>query len=465
MKSQIVKVPCGKSTCSPSGGSGGKAACISKCTPYSSWCVGAFYKAVCNASGAIQYSDCVSNGGKCQQGSSGASCVKATTSNRKIYGTIQFPSRYPTSSGYSALAWYNARKVIVGVLKAGGTTWEVLSYTDNNGYYSITLPSTVPNSFYLAVMPWRTDFDGSVLQVLDTKKALYQPYIAHTMTGSVEKLDLQINEPVGSAFSVFDNTWASLTQATSKSGGANKSLNVYWEKGKDFSCGSCFWCVDPKNPLNHTQGYSVDRNSIMLSGGASKQSHYDQSVIAHEVGHYAVYLFSKDDSTGGPHSLPSTIYPAFAWSEGLATGYGQLWIGNPKMMDGNSNGMFWVDLEKAHSEVYSNGKLYGKVPFIWPSYSKGMIQGLDECVVASMIWSTGKKNTYINGSLNLCFAKIWDVATKYMTKQDRVNSGADLVDFLDGLVCRKHATPLQVYTMYVGTYKFPYDFGGPNTCP
>jgi len=445
--SKVVKIPCGTYKCNPTGASNGGAACVSSCTPYSTWCIGTTYKATCSGTGAISYIDCVSKNGYCQQGGSGASCVPFSISSKILYGKVTFSSRSPTATGYSSVVYYPARNILVGIRKIGAKTWDVLAYTNDKGEYKITLPKTTANTFYVDVMPWRVASDGSILQVLSSTGSLYLGYKSHTMSGSIDKCDIQIDEPLGTAFSVYDDSWASLSTAVKYSGNANRSMNVYWEKNVDWKCGSCFYSTDPYKPLD---------SAIRLSGGATHQSHYDTSVIAHEIGHYVVYLYSKDDSFGGPHYIGKPISPPFAWSEGIATAFAASWQGSPFFIDGNSSGWWWVNLSKA---TYSHGSL---TP---PSLSSGIYQYLDEMVVASMIWSTTESNSSVTGSLNIGFKKTWDVATTYLVKKDRGWWGVDFVDFVDGLLCKGYITVGQAAVLYNGSYKFPYDFLGPKSCP
>ena len=185
-----------------------------------------------------------------------------------------------------------------------------------------------------------------------------------------------------------------------------------------------------------------------------------KGVIAHEVGHFAIYLFSKNDSPNGTHYFATKLVPTFAWNEGMATAFGQTWKDSPYYIDGDATGWLWIDLSSCW---YYNGYNLGSLK--WPSLGDGLFQPLDEMVVGSMIWSVAKQNTKIIGSMNLGFNKVWTVATKYMPKNDRGYLGVDLVDFIDGLVCKNYASTSQVSTMFVGSYKFPYDFNGPKTCP
>ena len=457
---KVKKVPCGKYKCDPKGGPSGSATCVSKCIPNTTWCVGTKYVATCMPSSTISYTDCSSSNALCQTGSTGSKCVKFSFGNRIIHGTISYPYRSPGGNGYGAVKWYLAKNVNVGILSPGSTHFSVVAYADNNGSYKIAVPNSVPKTFQIYIMPRRVDADGSLVQVLNTKKQLYGPYVTHTMAKSIEQLDIKVLEPSGIAISIFDDVTSSIGHAKAVSGATNRSLNVYWEKGVKVPCGGCFTRYDSVDPTKILYVSDTQKSSIYLSGDSVYQNHYDTSVIAHEVGHYAIYLFSKSDSPGGSHSIASKLVPPFAWNEGMATAYGQTWQNSPYYTDGDSTGWYWIDLSSCW---LFNGYSYGSLK--WPSLGEGILQPLDEMVVGSMIWSVAKKNKKIVGSMNLGFKNVWTVATKYMPKNDRGYKGVELLDFIDGLVCKKFVTTSQVSTMFVGSYKYPYDFNGPNTCP
>jgi hypothetical protein len=60
---------------------------------------------------------------------------------------------------------------------------------------------------------------------------------------------------------------------------------------------------------------------------------YDPHVILHEFGHYLEYAFSRSDSLGGPHGFGDLLDMRVAFSEGLATAFGAIALGNSLYRD------------------------------------------------------------------------------------------------------------------------------------
>ena len=48
--------------------------------------------------------------------------------------------------------------------------------------------------------------------------------------------------------------------------------------------------------------------------------------------------------------------------------------------------------------------------------------------------------------------------------EDRGVRGVDLVDFLDGLICRGHNPEDFIENVVIGVHQFPYQAGGPANC-
>ena len=65
--------------------------------------------------------------------------------------------------------------------------------------------------------------------------------------------------------------------------------------------------------------FNASANTISFLGDRSTDSdEFDDSVIAHEFGHFVAAAFSRDSSPGGIHILGDALDPRIAWSEGWA---------------------------------------------------------------------------------------------------------------------------------------------------
>ncbi len=77
---------------------------------------------------------------------------------------------------------------------------------------------------------------------------------------------------------------------------------------------------------------------IQIRGGAFlagcfNTDPFDDSLIAHEFGHYIAFSYSRDDSPGGPHGVAELLDPRLAWSEGWADFFSGMARSNPEFID------------------------------------------------------------------------------------------------------------------------------------
>lgn len=87
---------------------------------------------------------------------------------------------------------------------------------------------------------------------------------------------------------------------------------------------------------------------FILGGGDSQGDHdeYDDSVIAHEYGHFAVRHFSIDDSPGGSHFITDNKQDIrLSWSEGWGNFFSSAVRNNPVYVDTSTGGFFSFNLE------------------------------------------------------------------------------------------------------------------------
>lgn len=87
---------------------------------------------------------------------------------------------------------------------------------------------------------------------------------------------------------------------------------------------------------------------FILGGGDPDEDHdeYDDSVIAHEYGHFAVRHLSKDDSPGGKHFISENNQDIrLSWSEGWGNFFSSAVRNNPIYVDTSTGGSFSFNLE------------------------------------------------------------------------------------------------------------------------
>ncbi|MDC4226589.1 MAG: hypothetical protein MPW15_20645 [Candidatus Manganitrophus sp.] len=149
-----------------------------------------------------------------------------------------------------------------------------------------------------------------------------------------------VDSGVGGLFNILD-TFSMASEWIQQSGGACTNspnpcipplLTAYWEPG---TAEGTF--------------YDDELDAIyILGGGDSEGDHdeYDDSVIAHEYGHFAARHFSIDDSPGGAHFITDhTQDIRLAWSEGWANFFSGAVRNNPVYVDTSTGGSFSFSIE------------------------------------------------------------------------------------------------------------------------
>jgi hypothetical protein len=97
---------------------------------------------------------------------------------------------------------------------------------------------------------------------------------------------------------------------------------------------------------------------ILLVGSADQDTdEYDRHVIAHELGHYLEYHFSRSDSIGGPHALSDQLDMRLAFGEAWGTAFAAMATGDAVYKDTFGAGQrqsFSVDVEQRPSRTNPN---------------------------------------------------------------------------------------------------------------
>ncbi len=98
-----------------------------------------------------------------------------------------------------------------------------------------------------------------------------------------------------------------------------------------------------------TSFYRGDLDSLFLLGDAGTDTEeFDDHVSIHEWGHYFEDVFSRSDSTGGPHAPSQSLDARLAFGEGWATALAAMALDDPQYCDtgaaGTSSG-FGIDTE------------------------------------------------------------------------------------------------------------------------
>jgi len=204
-------------------------------------------------------------------------------------------------------------------------------------------------------------------------------------------------------------------------------LYIYWRPGTATECGTCF--------------LRGDRSRIELSGRIADPDEWDTAVILHEVAHYVVHVFSRDDSPGGAHGA-GWLRPEFAWSEGLATFISSFLMNSSVQLDYRISGVRVLDIELDDLGDFlgtSTGELEG---------------GLSEYLVAGLLWdlfdAPDDDDDLIQISAMALLGPLFQVLP--FTARDMGAPGVDLADYLNILSCEQE---LEVIQPLVDSREYP----------
>lgn len=283
-----------------------------------------------------------------------------------------------------------------------------------------------------------------------------------------QDLDLTIRMSEGSgALAALETVRLVLEAFTDHFGPTPLELAIVWRPGRSWSCGSCY--LDGRfDGVTLTTTNTHFPRAIYLSGNNANPHHFTPSIIAHELGHFALELWSSPPLIGGSHGFDRRVAPVLAWSEGAATLLGQWALightGAPQRFFAvQQNVQYWVDLEaigRGSPQDDSNVNLL--VPL--PRPQDPIDQMLSEGVVAAILWDLLDADDFGLGdeSFALSTMTLSLLADPRLTGvrqggPDRAAEGPDLVDYLDGLRCDESLVPSLPAVLTSLLLGFPYD--------
>lgn len=272
-------------------------------------------------------------------------------SNLTFSGKVQYEDRPYDMEGFTGnTEFLPVRGTVVNLVAIDGFATIATGETDNNGDFSF---SGIDNSgrragIYIEVVsktepnnPTKIEIrnnttDGALLSLISSG---FDDSSGTTFT-SLE-VTATVDSGVGGLFNILD-VFSMSSELIQQEGGLCKPpatdacvpplLVAYWEPGS--SEGSFY--EDQLDAI------------FILGGGDADGDHdeYDDSVIAHEYGHFAVRHFSIDDSPGGAHFITDNKQDIrLSWSEGWGNFFSSAVRNNPIYVDTSTGGSFSFNLE------------------------------------------------------------------------------------------------------------------------
>lgn len=271
-------------------------------------------------------------------------------SNATVGGTVTYEDKPFDELGFTGetpAPKLPVRQAIVEVLDDTGTLVASGATNDLGGYSIIfDVSSTSGNVYVRALADSSSTFAATVMDN-EIDRAVYavSSNTVAISAGDSAVMNLTAGESgAGAAFNIFDMMITAQENVQSLSSATTPQVDAYWYDGYGDGPGEgTFYLPQLQN--------GVIVPSIFLLGAPTSGSFagdsdaYDDTVILHEMGHYASAAYSRDDSPGGSHALTGQYDLRLTWSEGWATFFGSM-IRNSKLyVDSSANGGFTFELE------------------------------------------------------------------------------------------------------------------------
>lgn len=325
-------------------------------------------------------------------------------------------------------------KVEVRFRQGGGTQLLATGATDANGNYSIdVLNDTTVRDIQIRVLT-ASGLPDLFLQVTNVNgsKVNYAVstgfFLSHQPNQNLNAGNFTGLIGAGAeAFNVYDVGLNSIEYLKFLNGtrpGSSQELKLQWE-----SFGGVF--------VNSYLGSNVVQ--------VSDFSPYNDTVIQHETGHYAIYNFAASDSPGGVHHLTNCNQDLrLAFDEGYATYFGQ----SVRLHFGLSHPQLYVKTTGAAGA--GNLDFFFDVEDEDPFTCKG---GASEVTVYSTLWDVVDSVSTPDDTLGMeeswdalgsAGVQVWDVMRNYLPSA----SNKSIEDFWDGWFIRNEGFLGSMITMF-----------------
>jgi hypothetical protein len=301
-----------------------------------------------------------------------------TISGRITFDRIPFDTVLDNGLNPAAIVNSPARQVTVQAIAATDGTVLATATTDTTGSYSLSVPSNT--SLFIraraemiktgAAPTWNFSVRNNT--TTGTNDALYAIDGSPASSGTANSTR-DLNAPTGfvtnsytgeraaAPFAILDTVFrAKELVLTATPNTAFAELRLFWSPNNrptvgrfcpdDGDIGTSSYIVFTAGELDDCNKTNADGIYILgdFANGGGDTDEFDQSVIAHEFGHYAEDRFGRTDSIGGDHGGSETpLDLRVAFGEGWGNAFSAMSLGNSVYRD-SQQGMqteFFIDLE------------------------------------------------------------------------------------------------------------------------
>ncbi len=293
------------------------------------------------------------------------------SSNIAISGTAKYEDKPFSIAGFTgAVVPTPIRGAIINVIAIDGFVTMATGKTGEDGSFGFAgLNNSARRSGFYIQIPSKTASDDAAqveIRNNSTDRALYAmvslPHDDSKGSSFFDTLVAGVSD-VGGAFNLFD-VFLKSNQFTQKVVCPPSNtvcvpplLSAFWEKGG-------------------TTGtfYDDQQDAIFILGATSDPDEYDDTVVAHEYGHFVLSHFSHDQSPGGSHVLSDNKQDIrLSWSEGWASFFSSAVRNDPVHLDTTLSSTFSFEIEQYTSPQS-------------PTLSSATITTTNEIAVAGVLW-------------------------------------------------------------------------------
>jgi len=392
-------------------------------------------------------------------GGAGSGVEVATFNNencgRLLRGTIRYEDRTFDRWGFRGNTWSPARYARLELYRSSDDTLLTAGWTDRFGRYELSFDNNGQPGIYLKILS-RTNHENALRPITVFNhpkfKQVYSvsSFIIDENETEYPYLDFDIPAEVGAgAFNILDVLIDGSDLTRRMTGKDLGEIAAYWATGTDTT--DTLYCSEDL----YAGGTCQELGGLNIQGKDTDRDEYDDMVILKEFFKLVLDRVSNDDGTG-EKAFGARTDPNLAWTEGVSTFYASAVTGTQWFVNSLPFGVYHVtDLETLDSPFAygtGNGSLGGKV---------------SDWLVSAVLWDlldpAGEEAEAVSNRL-----AVFDAIFNYLPSDqftDRGVPGVDLVDFLDGWFCRDWGQEADVEGVVVDERQFPYDFGGPDSCP
>lgn len=353
-----------------------------------------------------------------------------------VVGMVRYEDLIPTRNGYANGPWLPAGRVRVEAVRSFDEAVAASAVTDEEGHYALDVSLDVPPEIRVRALTESLDAEGPAVTVRTGVDEASPPFALSSPPFQLRKdgasIDLLASRDAGGgAFNALDVARRAFAFVAQELGEQPDPLAIAWSPGAAEPCGTC---------------YLGDLGVLALSGTIADDDAYDDAVVAHEVGHHFELHHGVADSPGGYHDGRRTD-PRLAWSEGFANAFAAMVLDDPLYVDVAALGVTLVlDLESV-----SHDQAYG-------THDGTMAGAVSEDLVAAVLWDlhdTGAES--LDPASSPAGVLLRPSLDWFHGPVDRGFPGVDLVDHLDGVLCRGLIQTPWVDVVAVQQRKFPHD--------